>query len=582
MARNEGILVNDFRKMMLDGHTDKIIKMFTFDDKTLVDIIANTMVNKNRKRTIGRESRFTNTYTSNVLACPIDFIQVDVTTRTYPANTVIYTFDIMYYNDVIEHMGINMEDYCHHKITVSDSGLYTKRFAKWVKDTATDIYKSLVSAWKFADKHVPEFVAMFDAVLDERKSQGIDIGELYGAYVPAKDMDDNTTTVSAKDDDGVKIITVKNPKNVDKIIKLVTDHVKNFRKDATSTVNDLMEKINASLDAEGVEHTYKDYTPDDVDADTTPDDIQDEQSDPDREPEPEDDIHEPVEDESTDDECDIPYSEYCDACMQAYIGNPANIAERYTDIINRTISSQLLNNMQNYMVRNKLTKYEVELIPNSVNISATAKVVLQMERFHINYKELDSKLDGTVSVGVYNREKNTCYYKVMFDFREITLQDVETCFVDKLTDLSIPQREEQIFDAISDYIDMEIDYAPIFFAVAYAEGWNINDPEFKFDPEVVIGINRHAGDSAYGTELCDIAYDSIDDTDNEYMDSGFAEFYNNLDEETLHRYDADDQLWDGDEDWDECDEEDDDSVSLEDIVDEKNGYFMTDVDTKEE
>lgn len=578
MARNEGILVNDFRKMMLDGNTDKIIKMFTFDDKTLVDIIQNTMDNKHRGRTIGRESRFVNTYTSNVLACPIDFIQVNVTTRTYPANTVIFTFDIMYYNDVIEHMGINMDEYCHHKITVSNSGLYTKRFAKWVKDTATDIYNSLVSAWKFADKHAPEFVAMFDEILDERKSQGIDIGELYGAYVPAKDMDDNTTTVSAKDDDGLKIITVKNPKNVDKIIKLVTDHVKNFRKDATSTVNDLMEKINAALDAEGVEHTSTDYP------DLKDDDIQDEQSDPDREPEPEDDIHEPVEDETNEDDDETETEEECCDCddceCMCHHETGSVYAQLYKDLISMAITSQLMNNMNNHMLRNKLNYLDVNLVPGLVApLQTTCNIMLSMSPFKVNAKKPNTPLEGRVTIGIYNRETSKCYFNQVFDFSELTIEEVESVKGIDLRNASRAVREEQLFDAVEDRIQSEIDLNTMFMAIGFAEGWCLNSPD-AFNPNEAImnDLYKLYSSYAYGAALTDTG-DDMCDTD-AYLDPGFAEWYNNLPEESFEKFDTEeDFLFGFDED---DDDEDDDSVSLEDIVNEKNGYFMTDVDTKEE
>lgn len=577
MARNEGILVNDFRKIMLDGHTDKIIKMFTFDDKTLVDIITNTMVNKNRGRTIGRESRFTNTYTSSVLACPIDFIRVNVTTCTYPVNTVIYTFDIMYYNDVIEHMGINMDEYCHHKITISESGLYTKRFTKWLKDTATDIYNSLVSAWKFADKHVPEFVAMFDAILDERKSQGIDIGELYGAYVPAKDMDDNTTTVSAKDDDGVKIITVKNPKNVDKIIKLVTDHVKNFRKDATSTVNDLMDKINASLDAEGVEHTSNDYP------DLKEDGIQDEQSDPEREPEPEDDIHEPVEDETN--ECDDETEEECCDCDECdcdcVCGETGSMyAQLYKDVIGMAITSQLMNNMNNHMLRNKLNYLEVNLVPGLVApLQTTCNIMLSMSPFKVNSKKPNTPLEGRVTIGAYNRENNKCYFNQVFDFSDLTIEEVESVKGIDLRNASRAVREEQLFDAIDDRIHSEIDLDTMFMAIGFAEGWCLNSPD-AFNPNVAIMNDLYTLYYSYaeGAALTDTG-DDMCDTDC-YLDPSFAEWYNKLPEEAFEKFDSEEDFlfgFDVDDD-----DEDDDSINLEDIVNEKNGYFMTDVDTKEE
>ncbi len=581
MARNEGILVNDFRKMMLDGHTDKIIKMLTFDDKTLVDIIQNTMDNKHCERTVGRESKFVNTYTTNVLTCPIDFIQIDVTTRTYPVNTVIYTFDIMYYNDAIEHMGVNMEDYCHHKITVSNSGLYTKRFTKWIKDTATDIYNSLVSAWKFADKHAPEFIAAFDEILDERKSMGIDIDELYGAYVPAKDTDDNTTTVSAKDDDGVKIITVKNPKNVDKIIKMVTDHVKNFHKDATTTVSELMEKINASLDAEGVEHTSTDYNSDNTYAspDEDIDDIQDEQSDPDREPEPEDDIHEPVEDETNEDEDEIESEEECcdcDDCECMCDDTGSVYAQLYKDLISMAITSQLMNNMNNHMLRNKLNYLDVNLIPGLVApLQTTCNIMLSMSPFKVNAKKPHTPLDGRVTIGIYNRETSKCYFNQVFDFSELTIEEVESVKGIDLRNASRAVREEQLFDAVEDRIQSEIDLNTMFMAIGFAEGWCLNSPD-AFNPNEAImnDLYRLYSSYAYGAALTDLG-DDMCDTD-AYLDPGFAEWYNNLPVESFEKFDTEeDFLFDFDED-------DDDSVNLEDLVNEKNGYFMTDVDTKEE
>ena len=560
MARNEGILVNDFRKMVLDGHINEVIKTFHYNEYALEAQINETMNNPSNKSNTGREETLSLTFANSTLSCPIDFITISVTTRLYPLNTVIYTLDIMYHNDAIEHMGIDMSDYCHHKTTVSSVGLRTRAFSKWIKNVSDDIRKSMISAWKFAGNHAPEFIAAFDEVLDERKAEGIDINDLYGADIPAKDTEGNT-------EGSMKIITVKNPKNANKIIKAVTDYVKDFRKDPTSTTDDLMDKINSFLDEEDVEHTISD-----IDQENTDEVIQDEQSDPDREPELDDDIHEPVEEESDEEECDDCCDCCdCDRCMIDYDDESIDIAEQLTSVIDRTINPQLLNNIQNYMVRNKLNKYEVELIPNSVNIMATSKLVLTMTRFHFNYKKPDSDIGGSVSIGVYNREKNTCYYKVTYDFKHITLNDIETIFVDSLIDMAIPQREEQIFHAIADYIYGEISYGTIFFAIAYAEGWNVNDPNFKFDTDVEVGIDRHYRDTINGSELNDLASVAIDDLDNEYMDPGFSEFYNNLDENTLYAYD-DDYLFD--EDWDDDDDDEDDMPG--------SRYFMTDIDTKEE
>ena len=580
MARNEGILVNDFRKMMLDGHTDKIIKMLTFDDKTLVDIIQNTMDNKHCERTVGRESKFVNTYTTNVLTCPIDFIQIDVTTRTYPVNTVIYTFDIMYYNDAIEHMGVSMDGYCHHKITVSDSGLYTKRFTKWIKDTAADIYNSLVSAWKFADKYAPEFIAAFDEILDERKSMGIDIDGLYGAYVPAEDTDDNTTTVSAKDDDGVKIITVKNPKNVDKIIKQVTECVKNFRKDAASTTDDLMDKINSFLNAEDIEHTIRNLEQED-----TNNDIQDEQSDPDREPEPEDDIHEPVEDETNEDEDETESEERCDCdnceCMCDDTGS--EYAQLYKDLISMAITSQLMNNMNNHMLRNKLNYLDVNLVPGLVApLQTTCNIMLSMSPFKVNAKKPNTPLDGRVTIGIYNRETSKCYFNQVFDFSELTIEEVESVKGIDLRNASRAVREEQLFDAVEDRIQSEIDLNTMFMAIGFAEGWCLNSPD-AFNPNEAIMNDLYSlySSYAYGAVLTDLG-DDMCDTD-AYLDPHFAEWYNNLPVESFEKFDTEEDLLFGfDEDDDDDEDGDDDSVNLEDIVNEKNGYFMTDVDTKEE
>lgn len=578
MARNNGILVNDFRKMVLDGHINEVIKALRYDDHDLVAQINKTLKTPSVKSN-SREETFHTIFTNNVLSCPIDFVSITVTTRQYPLNTVIYTFDVMYYNDAITHMDIDMSDYCHHKITISSAGLYTRRFSKWVMDAANDIRESMISAWKFAGNHVPDFIAAFDEVLDERKAEGIDINELYGADILVNDAEgdtSDTTTKDTKDSDdiGMKIITVKNPEDVNKIIKTVTDFVKDFRKGPTSTADDLMDKINSFLDAEAIEHAIRDIEQENT---TDDDGIQDEQSDPNREPEPDDDIHEPVEEESDEEE----YDECCDCCDR-YTNNynlySINTAEHFVSILDRALSSQLLNNIQNYMVRNKLTKYEVELIPNSVNITATSKVVLTMNRFYFNYKKLDSDIGGSVSIGVYNREKNTCYFKVNYDFKYVTLNDIKTIYVDSLTDMSIPQREEQIFHAIIDYIYDDLNYSTIFFAIAYAEGWDVNDPDFEFDHDLIDGIDRHFYDSIHGSVFADYASVAIDNPDNTYYkDPGFSEFYNNLDERTLNAYGGDDDWYEDDDD----DEEDEDA-DYDDITSETNGYFMTDIDSKED
>lgn len=578
MARNNGILVNDFRKMVLDGHINEVIKALRYDDHDLVAQINKTLKTPSVKSN-SREETFHTIFTNNVLSCPIDFVSITVTTRQYPLNTVIYTFDVMYYNDAITHMDIDMSDYCHHKITISSVGLYTRKFSKWVMDVANDIRESMISAWKFAGNHVPDFIAAFDEVLDERKAEGIDINELYGADIPANDTEgdtSDTTTKDTKDSDdiGMKIITVKNPEDANKIIKTVTDFVKDFRKDPTSTADDLMDKINSFLDAEAIEHAIRDIEQENA---TDDDGIQDDQSDPNREPEPDDDIHEPVEEGSDEEEYDE-CCDCCDRCTNNYNLYSINTAEHFVSILDRALSSQLLNNIQNYMVRNKLTKYEVELIPNSVNITATSKVVLTMNRFYFNYKKLDSDIGGSVSIGVYNREKNTCYFKVNYDFKYVTLNDIKTIYVDSLTDMSIPQREEQIFHAIIDYIYDDLNYSTIFFAIAYAEGWDVNDPDFEFDHDLIDGIDRHFYDSIHGSVFADYASVAIDNPDNTYYkDPGFSEFYNNLDERTLNAYGGDDDWYEDDDD----DEEDEDA-DYDDITSETNGYFMTDIDSKED
>ena len=129
MARNDGILVNDFRKMVLDGHINEVIKTLRYDDHDLVDQINKTLKIPSVKSN-SREETFSSVFTNNILSCPIDFVSITVTTRLYPLNTTIYTFDIMYYNDAISHMDIDMSDYCHHKITISSVGLYTRKFSK--------------------------------------------------------------------------------------------------------------------------------------------------------------------------------------------------------------------------------------------------------------------------------------------------------------------------------------------------------------------------------------------------------------------------------------------------------------------
>lgn len=577
MARNNGILVNDFRKMVLDGHINEVIKALRYDEHDLVAQINKTLKIPSVKSN-SREETFHTIFTNNVLSCPIDFVSITVTARQYPLNTVIYTFDVMYYNDAINNMGIDMSDYCNHKITISSVGLYTRKFSNWVMDVANDIRESMISAWKFAGNHAPDFIAAFDEVLDERKAEGIDINGLYGADIPANDTEGDTSDATTKDtkdsdDVGMKIITVKNLKDANKIIKTVTDFVKDFRKDPTSTADDLMDKISSFLDAEAIEHTIRDIEQENA---TDDDGIQDEQSDPNREPEPDDDIHEPVEEEFDEEDCDDECCDCCDRCMNSYNLYSINTAEHFTSILDRAFSSQLLNNIQNYMVRNKLTKYEVELIPNSVNITATSKVVLTMNRFYFNYKKLDSGIGGSVSIGVYNREKNTCYYKFNCDFEHVTLNDIKTIYVDNLTDMSIPQREEQIFHAIIDYIYNNFNYSTIFFAVAYAEGWDVNDPDFEFDFDLIDGIDRHFYDSIHGSVFADYASVAIDNPDNTYMDPGFSEFYNSLDERTLNAYGTDDDWYEDDDD------EDDEDADYDDIMSETNGYFMTDIDSKED
>lgn len=557
MARNKGILVNDFRKMVLDGHINEVIKTLRYDDHDLVSQINETLkipsVNSN-----SREETFSSTFTNTVLSCPIDFIQINVTTRQYPLNTVIYTFDIMYYNDAIKHMDIDMSDYCHHKITVSSVGLYTKKFYKWIVDVVDDIRESMVATWKFAGNHVPDFIAAFDEVLDERKAEGIDINELYGADIPANDMEDS-------DDVGMKIITVKNPKDPDKIIKAITDYVKDFRKDPTTTTDDLMDKINSFLDTEDVEHTISDF-----EQENTDDGIQDEQSDPDREPEPDDDIHEPVEEESDEEECDDETEEECccDDC-DCVCGDTGSVyAQLYKDVINMSITSQLMNNMNNHMLRNKLNYLDVNLVPGLVApLQTTCNIMLSMSPFKVNAKKPNTPLEGRVTIGIYNRENNKCYFNQVFDFSELTIEEVEAIKGIDLRNASRAVREEQLFDAINARIHSEIDLDTMFMAIGFAEGWCLNSPD-AFNPNEAIMNDLYSLYYGYaeGAVLTDTG-DDMCDTDC-YVDPAFGEWYNNMPEEAIERFS---DIWD----------EDDEDADYDDVMSETNGYFMTDIDKEE-
>lgn len=557
MARNKGILVNDFRKMVLDGHINEVIKTLRYDDHDLVSQINETLKNSSVNSN-SREETFRSTFTNTVLSCPIDFIQITVTTRQYPLNTVIYTFDIMYYNDAIKHMDIDMSDYCHHKITVSSVGLYTKKFYKWIVDVVDDIRESMVATWKFAGNHVPDFIAAFDEVLDERKAEGIDINELYGADIPAKDMEDS-------DDVGMKIITVKNPKDPDKIIKAITDYVKDFRKDPTTTTDDLMDKINSFLDTEDVEHTISDF-----EQENTDDGIQDEQSDPDREPEPDDDIHEPVEEESDEEECDDETEEECccDDC-DCVCGDTGSVyAQLYKDVINMSITSQLMNNMNNHMLRNKLNYLDVNLVPGLVApLQTTCNIMLSMSPFKVNAKKPNTLLEGRVTIGIYNRENNKCYFNQVFDFSELTIEEVEAIKGIDLRNASRAVREEQLFDAINARIHSEIDLDTMFMAIGFAEGWCLNSPD-AFNPNEAIMNDLYSLYYGYaeGAVLTDTG-DDMCDTDC-YVDPAFGEWYNNMPEEAIERFS---DIWD----------EDDEDADYDDVMSETNGYFMTDIDKEE-
>ena len=561
MARNKGILVNDFRKMVLDGHINEVIKTLRYDDHDLVSQINKTLkipsVNSN-----SREETFRSTFTNSVLSCPIDFIQVTVTTRQYPLNTVIYTFDVLYYNDAIKHMDIDMSDYCHHKITVSSVGLYTKKFYKWIVDVVDDIRESMVATWKFAGNHVPDFIAAFDEVLDERKAEGIDINELYGADILAKDTEDS-------DDVGMKIITVKNPKDPDKIIKAITDYVKDFRKDPASTTDDLMDKINSFLDTEDVEHTIRDFEEENTDI------IQDEQSDPDREPEPDDDIHEPVEEESDEEECDDETEEDCcdcDNCDCVCYNTGSVYAQLYKDVIGMAITSQLMNNMNNHMLRNKLNYLDVNLVPGLVApLQTTCNIMLSMSPFKVNAKKPNTPLEGRVTIGIYNRENNKCYFNQVFDFSELTIEEVESVKGIDLRNASRAVREEQLFDAIDDRIHSEIDLDTMFMAIGFAEGWCLNSPD-AFNPNEAIMNDLYTLYYGYaeGAALTDTG-DDMCDTDC-YLDPAFAEWYNNMPEEAIVRFS---------DDWDDDDDEDDEDADYDDVMSETNGYFMTDIDKEE-
>lgn len=568
MARNDGILVNDFRKMVLDGHINEVIKTLRYDDHDLVDQINKTLKIPSVKSN-SREETFHTIFTNNVLSCPIDFVSITVTTRLYPLNTVIYTFDIMYYNDAIRHMGIPMPDYCHHKITISSVGLYTRKFSKWIVDVANDIRESMISAWKFAGNHAPDFIAAFDEVLDERKAEGIDINGLYGADIPANDTEGDMSDTATKDSDdiGMKIITVKNPEDANKIIKTVTDFVKDFRKDPTSTADDLMDKINSFLDAEAIEHTIRD-----IEQETADDDgIQDEQSDPNREPEPDDDIHEPVEEESDEEEC-------CDCCDQDCCkcddyDNGRIFADMLKYLISTSIDSKLMNNMNNHMIRNKLNFSDINLIPGlTAPLLTTCNIMLSMSPFKVTASKPNTPLGGRVTIGVYNRENGKSYYNQVFDFSELTLEDVNTVKGIDMSESSRAVREQQLFDAVTDRILSELDLDAMFFAIGFAEGWSISDPHFNPNGAIINKLAELTSSYINGAILTDDGDDKCD-TDC-YLDPAFAEWYNNMPEEAIERF--------GD-DWDDYDDDDDDEdADYDDIMSETNGYFMTDIDSKED
>lgn len=570
MARNNGILVNDFRKMVLDGHINEVIKALRYDEHDLVAQINKTLKIPSGKSN-SREETFHSVFTNNVLSCPIDFVSIDVTTRQYPLNTIIYTFDVMYYNDAISHMDIDMSDYCHHKITISSVGLYTRKFSKWIMDVANDIRESMISAWKFAGNHAPDFIAAFDEVLDERKAEGIDINELYGADIPANDTEGDTSDTATKDSDdiGMKIITVKNPKDANKIIKTVTDFVKDFRKDPTSTADDLMDKINSFLDAEAIEHTIRD-----IEQETADDDgIQDEQSDPNREPEPDDDIHEPVEEESDEEECNE-YGDCCDQdlCKCDDYDNGRIFADMLKYLISTSIDSKLMNNMNNHMIRNKLNFSDVNLIPGLTTrpLLTICNIMLSMSPFKVTASKSNTPLGGRVTIGVYNRENGKSYYNQVFDFSELTIEDVDTVKGIDMSESSRAVREQQLFDAVTDRILSELDLDAMFFAIGFAEGWSISDPHFNPNGAIINELAELTSSYINGAILTDDGDDKCD-TDC-YLDPAFAEWYNNMPEEAIARF--------GD-DWDDYDDDDEDA-DYDDIMSETNGYFMTDIDSKED
>lgn len=574
MARNNGILVNDFRKMVLDGHINEVIKALRYDDHDLVAQLNKTLkipgvkTNNNRKETFGL------VFTNNVLSCPIDFVSIVITTRLYPLNTVIYTFDVMYHNDAIEHMGIDMSDYCNHKITISSAGLYTRRFSKWVMDAANDIRESMISAWKFASNHVPDFIAAFDEVLDERKAEGIDINELYGADIPANDTEGDTSdaTKDTKDSDdiGMKIITVKNPKDTNKIIKTVTDFVKDFRKDPTSTADDLMDKINSFLDAEAIEHTIRDIEQDNA---TDDDGIQDEQSDPNREPEPDDDIHEPVEEESDEeeyDECCNCYNQDCCEC-DGY-DNDRIFADMLKQLIVTSIDSKLLNNINNHMIRNRGMNFYCNMIPGlTASLLNTCRIMLFMSPFKVTASKPNTPLGGKVTIGVYSRENGKTYFSQEFDFSELTFEDVDAVKGIDMSESSRAVREQQLFDAVTDRILSELDLNTMFFAIRFAEGWPISNLNFNPSYAVMDKLAELVSSYNIGAILTDDGDDKCD-TDC-YLDPAFAEWYNNIPEEDIARFSIG---------WDEDEDDEDEDADCDDITSETNGYFMTDIDSKED
>ena len=248
-------------------------------------------------------------------------------------------------------------------------------------------------------------------------------------------------------------------------------------------------------------------------------------------------------------------------------------AQFYKDVINMSITSQLMNNMNNHMLRNKLNYLDVNLVPGLVApLQTTCNIMLSMSPFKVNAKKPNTPLEGRVTIGIYNRENNKCYFNQVFDFSELTIEEVEAIKGIDLRNASHAVREEQLFDAINARIHSEIDLNTMFMAIGFAEGWCLNSPD-AFNPNAAIMNDLYSLYYGYaeGAALTDTG-DDMCDTDC-YLDPAFAEWYNNMPEEAIKRFSDD---WDDDDD-----DEDDEDADYDDVMSETNGYFMTDIDKEE-